>query len=31
MELSQTKHVYVDRDMTPEMFNLLCLAEAVSP
>ena len=31
MGLSQTKHVYVDRDMTPEMFNLLCLAEAVSP
>ena len=31
MGLSHTKHVYVDRDMTPEMFNLLCLAEAVSP
>ena len=31
MGLSQTKHVYVDRDMMPEMLNLLCLAEAVSP
>ena len=31
MGLSQTKHVYVDRDMMPEMFHLLCLAEAVSP
>ena len=31
MGLSHTKHVYVDRDMTPKMFNLLCLAEAVSP
>ena len=31
MGLNQTKHVYVDRDITPEIFNLLCLAEAVSP
>ena len=31
MGLGAAKHVYIDRDMTPEMFYFLCLAEAVSP